>query len=279
MRAVIHNSDGEIEFGVDGELVRVETSEKVDIFVGRTFVSGYVSKYLATQTDGLVALLPTTLAEARGRLNKPGFADAEYYRVDPQVLPLVKALDNESALGLFNETFRRNTASATRLLRNYIRLYPERTHELATWMAQITDSNEDAERIDFLWASIANAGHPEAQASLLEVIASGDYSPEASRNALMSLIGVEQPEKFLLDGLWAYRQQLANDDTSARNAFSRSIATNMYGVLGDHEKGNPDLSALAASTLLDALEPGQKTVQTVELLGAVSNIGSFELIA
>ena len=158
-----------------------------------------------------------------------------------------------------------------RELQAWLRLNPARSLQLAQTLNTL-DPVTDERAFGFGWAALAAAGHPEAQAALLQVITGSGWKPQSQEQALIALMSLELPGQNVATTVWNLRRTLAAQPLAAGGA-KLSIATNVYGALGDVTKGNPALTAEVVRNL-GALLASNEPRQQVLALDGLSNVGA-----
>lgn len=270
-QARIAQSQAKITFDVERrEVLRIDSTEQTSLEIGGARFTSDSHTYQATAVTPPSAKLALTLAAAQATLADPNFARARLYDVDLHTRPLVEGLDQKAALSAYRRDVAGNLGLGVRELQAWLRLNPARAAQVAREIDAL-DPVTDERAFAFGWAALAAAGHPEAQAALLQVVTGTGWKAQSQEQALIALMSLEQPEPSVLAAVWNLRRGLASQADASTGA-KLSIATNVYGALGDASKGNPALTAEVLRNLGGLLASGDAR-QQVLALDALSNVG------
>lgn len=269
--ARIGKSETKIAFDLDRHTVaRLESTESTSLLIGGKLFTSDTHAYTAVEVAPPPLALARTLAAAQASLADLNFARARLYDVDLHTRPLVQGLDAKTALSTYRRDVATNLGLGVRELSAWLRLNPTRSMQLARDLDAM-DPVADERAFGFGWAALAAAGHSEAQSALLQVATGPTFKPQSQEQALIALMSLELPEPALAANVWTLRRQLAAQPLALGGA-RLSIATNVYGSLGDVSKGNATLTAEVVknlSTLLADADPRQQVLA----LDALSNVG------
>jgi hypothetical protein len=188
----------------------------------------------------------------------------------------VQGLDEKGALSAYRRDVASNTGLGVRELSAWLRLNPTKSLQLAHDLDGLDPAAEER-AFSFGWASLATAGHSEAQSALLQVATGSGWKPQSQEQALIALMSLELPEAALVTNVWNLRRQLAAQPLALGGA-RLSITTNVYGALGDVSKGSPSLTAEVVRNL-GALLADPDPRQQVLALDALSNVGDETRVA
>jgi hypothetical protein len=157
-----------------------------------------------------------------------------------------------------------------RELSAWLRLNPAQALAVAKSIDGL-DPVADERAFGFGWAALASAGHREAQAALLQAATAPGWKPESQEQALIAMMSLELPEPALADAVWKLRASLAARETNGAVGAKLSVATNVYGALGDVTKGSGLTAQVTRNltTLLSDAHPNHKVLA----LDALSNVG------
>lgn len=243
------------------------TTQRDQMFVGRHV--GAMSAERVTAS----ANLPASFAAAESALADDSFARARLYEVEPHFAPRVEGRTPGQMVAEFVKLVGPNAAQAHAILMNHVRRYPSGAAEiLKTLASRPTGSDDPAVVVGF--AAVAAAGHVEAQRALVDAMRSGDA--RTRERALISIMDLEIPEAFVLDAVWQTRTEFVA--AGPRALLSQSVATNVFGALGDVRRGNAETTARVIATLRPLLASPDKT-QRVMALDALANVGDYATVA
>ncbi len=258
-----------------GALQKLELAEDVTTHEGNTFVGRHVGRMTATSVE-VSDELPTTLAEAESILADDSFARARLYDVEPHLAPRVEGLTTPAILGTFESEVAKNQAAGHVLLKNYVRRYPASAGEiLSALSARPTESDDPIVVIGF--AAVASAGHFEAQEALVHALTAPDSSPRTIERAIISMMDLAMPEPFVLDAVWATRNRFAA--MGQKLALSVSLATNVFGALGDIARDNPEITETVLATLSSSLQTAKDKFEQMLAIDGLANIGDFDRVS
>ncbi len=266
--ARIARSETKIAFNLARHSVeRLTSNEETSLMVGGTLFTADAHTFSAVEAPLPSNKLPTTLAGAKATLADPAFARARFYDVDLHTRPLVEGLDAATALSTYQTHVAGNLGLGVRFLEAWLRLNPAQSLATARSIDAL-DPKRDERAFGFGWAALASAGHREAQTALLQVAAGSGFKPESQEQALIAMMSLERPEPALAASIWELRRTLATQVPGAK----LSIATNVYGSMGDVSKANPTLTSEVVRNL-SALLASTDARQQVLALDALSNVG------
>lgn len=269
----VKQSDTTIDFSLTGRGVeRLETTERIVTMAGRHEISDHSGTFTAVRVSANAARLPITLADAKADLSDASFARARMYDVAPEIAPAVEGREVTAFMGDYDVALKQNTAVGHRLLKNYLRRYPERSLDVARALDGYVGATADTV-VGFGFAAFASAGHVEAQRALVQVATETKWKPLAREKALIAMMELEVPETSVLTAVWNLRTNPTGTGPDA--AMFQSIATNVYGALGDARKGNAGVTAEVVRTLARHLQVTSDTRQQEFALDALSNVGDF----
>ncbi len=273
--ARIGESQTQLDLKLDGSGVeRVSAKESVSIHVGSRLFSSTDGSFSAEHVQATLAPLAHSAAEAQAGLNDPSLARARLYEVDPQMVAKVDGLSVTDAMASYVEAVRKNSGAGSRFLRNYVRKYPSRSAEIARVLGGL-DEKADDKAISFGFAALSSAGHKEAQQALIDVVTGAGWSEFSREKALIAMMDLDMPEMFAVRGVWDYRNSLRATDAGI--VVRLSITTNVYGALGDVQKGNPAVTYEVLQNLSTLLRSSQELDQQ-QALDALSNVGDAQRI-
>ncbi|MDP3153339.1 MAG: HEAT repeat domain-containing protein [Archangium sp.] len=269
--ARIARSETKIAFNLARHSVeRLTSNEETSLMVGGSLFTADAHTFSAVEAPLPSNKLPTTLAGAKATLADPAFARARFYDVDLHTRPLVEGLDAATALSTYRTQVAGNLGLGVRFLEAWLRLNPSQSLATARSIDAL-DPKTDERAFGFGWAALASAGHREAQTALLQAAAGSGFKPESQEQALIAMMSLERPEPALAAGIWELRRTLASQQVGAPGA-KLSIATNVYGSLGDVSKANPTLTTEVVRNL-SALLASADVRQQVLALDGLSNVG------
>jgi hypothetical protein len=252
----------------------VTATDDIETFSGNTLVSRQKGTMRAQRVDTAVPEgLPTSLAQARVRLDDARVAKAHFYGVERELADQVEALTFEGAMKVFDGATRENGVVGLRLLRNYARARPQDSLRIARALATFPDTEKDGTVCGFGYAALAQAGHVEAQAALVAILADAAVPSHVKEKAVTATMDLERPELSTLRAVWDYKQRLPN-----AALVEESIATNAYGAMGEVSRGNPAITAEVLRTLTQQLRVASSERKVVYALDALSNLGDFTLV-
>jgi HEAT repeat protein len=253
----------------------IESSESTSLHLGGRVFTAESHTFTATEVAAPTsAPLAMTLPAARAQLADPAFARARMYDVDLRTQSLVDGLSLPAATKAFKVNVASNMGMGTRVLQAWTRLNPGQSLLVAKTIDAL-NPREDERAFGFGWAALASAGHREAQAALVQVATGiGSWKAESREQALVAMMSLDLPEPTTETAVWALRQSLA----SAQVGSNLSLATNVYGSLGDVSKGSPALTATVVHNLTGVLSSGDES-QQVLALDALSNVGEEASVA
>lgn len=265
-----------------GTVAHIDASEETtttSTATGTAFLAAHVGTYRAARVERPLAPLATTVTGATEALADEAFARARLYDVDPRIAPRVEGMTLPAMLALFEAELARNQASAHLLLKSYLRRYPSQVVAMArAFDGRATESDDPAVVVGF--AAIAAAGHHEAQVALVDVLAGGGgtprWTPRSKERALISMMDLAMPEPFVLTAVWSYRSAIQPTDAAA--SALQSIATNVYGALGDAQRHNDAITVEVVRVLTALLRAGDAR-QRVLALDALANVGDFARVS
>ncbi len=267
----IEKSETKIEWSeADRAIERMTTTERVVVKVGKAQFSMRDGVFTAARVRGPLAELAETLDAAKAALDDRSFARARMYDVHERYAAKLAGLDAPGAIAAFRATAKL-PVEGLGLIKNFARMQPAASEKLARALdAVVTD-----EHVGFGWTGLAAAGHVEAQKVLADVIRNASYDPISREMALIGLMDVELPEPFLLDAVWAFRQDVAKSTGAA--SLHVSMALNTFGALGDVEKGDPETTKAVVAKLAGDLASADVRIQALALV-ALSNVGDEGLV-
>jgi hypothetical protein len=258
-----------------GAVQKLELAEDVTTHEGNTFVGRHVGRLTATSVE-VSDELPTTLAEAESMLADDSFARARLYDVDSHLAPRVEGLTSPAILGTFEAEVVMNQAAGHALLKNYVRRYPSSAGEILSALAQRpTESDDPVVIIGF--AAVASAGHLEAQEALVNALMAPGASPRTIERAIISMMDLAMPEPFVLDAVWETRNRFAAH--GSKLALSVSLATNVFGALGDIARDNPEITDTVLATLTSSLQTAKDKFEQMLAIDGLANIGDFDRVS
>lgn len=271
--AQVNRSETQVTFdAARGALVHVRSSESVTTRVGRAFFSEYDTRFEATRVEAPLAALARSASEAEALRHDPVFARARLYDVDPFTRPVVEGVRLPDLVAAFRQNAPVNIAQATHHLSSWLRLNPASSLDVARQIDAL-DPKAEKEAFRFGWAALASAGHPEAQKALVAVATQPGWKPQSAHKALVAMMNLDAPEMATAQAVWKFRSRLAPD--ALRNL---SLATNIYGILGDAQKGNAALTAQVIGNLARLLAHSDPRSRILAL-DALSNVGDLERVA
>lgn len=259
-----------------GTVLAIDATEDTTTQSGDTFIAAHTGRYTAQRVTTAVAPLASTVAGATEALADDSFARARLYDVNAQIAPRVQGLTLSQMLAVFDLELGKNQASAHLLLKSYLRLHPADAGPLARSLDARGASSEDPAFV-IGFAAIAAAGHHEAQVALVDVLTSASWSAQSKERALISIMDLAMAEPFVLKAVWTYRSAIGAKDAGA--SLMQSIATNVYGALGNVALGNPSTTNTVVGTLASLLQSATDARQRVLALDALTNVGDFVRIA
>lgn len=259
-----------------GTIEHIDAIEDTWTEAGDTFISAHTGRYTAERINAPVATLAGTAAEAAQALENDSIARGRLYAVDARIAPRVQGLKLAGMLAAFDAELTKNQASAHLLLKSFLRLSPSESLPLARALdARQTATDDPAVVIGF--AALAAAGHHEAQQALVEVLNGASWSARSKERALISMMDLELPEPAVLSAVWSYRNAVGAKDAGA--SVMQSIATNVYGALGDVAHGDATTTDTVVSVLASHLRSARDARQRVLALDALTNVGDFARVA
>lgn len=253
-----------------GTLEWIASTEDLTTQRGEAVVGRHVGRLTASRIEAPEVAMPTTLEEARSVLADPDFARARFYDVTPQLVSRLEGRSVPAILADFSRELATNQAAGHALLKNYLRLYPNASADLAHALAAYP---AEAPELIIGFAALAAAGHREAQDALVTALSAPTSSAALRERAIISMMDLEMPEPFVLDAVWKVRDTLAAQ--GPRSALSLSLANNVYGALGDSRKGNAETTDEVIKTLSASLLSAADRFQIILALDALTNVGDF----
>lgn len=232
--------------------------------------SRFVAKLTPTQS---VTVLPKTLEEGRTFIHNHDTLRLAQYWVPVTIKQKVSQLTLSVVLERIekNETVDGLKPGAAMMF--FLRLHPEAARELTLHYGRASFSNENIERVGRAYASLAAAGHFEAQQALSEVIADPSFAPMARDRALRSLLSVQMPYSFLLPVVWKYREDMPRKGRNWK--VNLSVITNVYGAMGGIEGLDPETSAEVTRVLGQRLQRASTRDEKLMCLTALGNVGDL----
>lgn len=270
----VHQGQTVSELRLDGHGLVSTVSMKEDLTTQRDqmFVGRHVGAMSAERVSAN-ADLPKTFAAAESALADDTFARARLYEVEPHFAPRVEGRTPGQMVAEFTKLVGPNAAQAHAILMNHVRRFPNAAAEiLKTLAARPTESDDPAVVVGF--AAVAAAGHVEAQRALVDALKSGDA--RTRERALISIMDLEIPEGFVLDAVWQTRMDFVA--AGPRMLLSQSVATNVFGALGDVRRGNAETTERVVATLRPLLASPDKA-QRIMALDALANVGDYATLA
>ncbi len=259
-----------------GTVETVTASEDTTTDAGGAFISSHVGDYSAERVMATVAALPTTAQDATVALAGDDVARARLYEVNPRIAPRVTGLSVEGMLAVFDAELAKNHASAHLLLKSWLRLNPSKSLAMARELEARPGGGESTSAV-VGFAALSAAGHPEAQAALIEVLSGAKTTASMQERALMAILDVAMPEPALLKAVWSFRSAIVADDAAA--SVMQSLATNVYGALGDAQRGNASVTKEVLHRLSSLLASATDSRQAVLALDALTNVGDYAMVA
>ncbi len=259
---------------IRGDLASVRSGESVTTRMGSAFFSDYDTTYQAVRVQAPLAPLARTVAEAEALRHDPAFARARLYDVDAHTRRAVEGVRLTDMMASFRSKAPTGVALAAHQLGSWLRLNPAASLEIAR---QINDIDPKTERsaFGFGWAALASAGHPEAQKALVAVATQPGWKALSAHKALVAMMNLDSPEPATAKQVWALRSSIAERGNSQRRL---SVATNVYGILGDVQKGNPALTDQVVANLAGLLKQPDSQSRVLAL-DALSNVGDLNRVA
>jgi len=272
----VHRAQTAVRWSLtDSVPTRIDAVEAVTLRAGKQFVSAHEHRFSLERVSLPVASLASDLATARSALRDRDFAMSRYYDTDSKMAGRVVGLGVDEIMARYFEVSAENNAASVRLLRNYLRTYPERSLDIARYANKLEKSpTEDG--VAFMWASLASAGHREAQEVMLSVLRGTDWTDDSKEKALLALMDIEMPIARMPAEVWAFRQGIVVDNPSA--AMLLSMATNVYGAIGDVRKDNPKITAEVVATLGQELGLTSDVKRQTFILDGLSNVGDEDAV-
>jgi len=276
----IHRGRADAAIVVDlatGALESLELSEEMVTSSDNAFLGHHSGHLSATRVAvDPPATLPATAAEAQAAITHESIARAQLYHVDRHIAPRLEGLTVATIVPAFAAEVATNHAAGHVLLVNYLRRDPASSPAVAAALAaRPTDDADPVVVIGF--AALAAAGHVEAQQTLVDALTAPSSTPRTRERALISIMDLAMPEPFVLDAVWATRTQLAARGPAA--AFALSLATNVYGALGDVKRDNPAITETVLANLGATLAAARDRYAQVVALDALANVGDLERVA
>ncbi|MBT9556532.1 MAG: hypothetical protein IV100_10910 [Myxococcales bacterium] len=259
-----------------GTVETITASEDTTTDANGAFISSHVGDYSAERVKMAIAALPTTAQDAARALEGDDVARARLYEVNPRIAPRVAGLTVEGMLAVFDAELAKNQASAHLLLKSWLRLNPTKSLAMARELEARPGGGESAAAV-VGFAALSAAGHPEAQAALIEILGGAKTTATMQERALMAILDVAMPEPALLKAVWSFRSTIVADDAAA--SVMQSLATNVYGALGDAQRGNASVTQEVLHRLSSLLASATDSRQAVLALDALTNVGDYALVA
>lgn len=252
----------------------LEFSEDLTTRRGEFFVGRHVGSMTASQdTTSNTEDLPETYAAAESMLADDTYARARLCEVEAHFAPRIEGKTAAVMVDKFASQVGKNAAMAHALLKNHVRRYPSAAAEVLTRLTnRATDFDDPVVVVGF--AAVSAAGHIEAQRALVDVLVSSQ--PRTRERALISLMDLTLPEPFVLDAVWQTRYSLSAKGPGS--ALSTSLATNVFGALGDVRRGNTQATQRVFDTLKRLLTSSDRG-QRIMALDALANVGDFDRAA
>jgi hypothetical protein len=272
-------STGLIEWALDGSgLTRISLREKTTSIESRQPIATSDTSFTAARVLTPVEGLPTSLEAMQDKLTDPTLARAQFYKVPGYVESELEGVTWDEAIAFYMQRIGPEAPATVNLMKFYLRKYPARAQDLAEALNEVakgarTDALADV--VGYGFAAMAAAGHTEAQRVLVKVISEGAWEPLSKEKALDAMLSLEMPEVFVPAAVWNVRQERAQGSSPTR-IEDLSIATNIYGALGNVELGVPEVTEEVMRKLSQLLQRGDKW-EKARALVAMGNIRDPDL--
>lgn len=279
MKATVDASSGTIEWALDGSGVRSMTiREATSSYSGSRKVTSSDLTFTARMATSQVSGLPTTVAAAREALADTKYGRAAFYRVPAQFEAELAAVDFEMARTAFIQRVNASPSEMVLMLRFYVRKHPSSATDFVNAFEEVARSGETeitANIVGYGLASLAAAGHTEAQRAIVDVIGNNAFTALTQRKALDSLLSLEMPERFVPTAVWNFRQSLPQSGANV-SLEGLSIATNVYGTMGSVSMGVKENTEEVVANLGRILRTGD-ALEKRRALTAFGNVGDPSL--
>jgi hypothetical protein len=189
----------------------------------------------------------------------------------------------EDAMKRYLELVEEDSYKADAFMLSWLRLNPSAPGELIRMM----DLDRKGERLSSkkqlnLWRLIAEAGTPNAQRAIIDAAMNPSYGRDSHIRGMMYATNIENPEPFVVDGLWRlHREPSLNGDSEIAGA-TREMSLLSVGALGYRDKQNEDLKEGIRRQLSENLsrttDAGEKAL-TLSAIGNSGNAGLMETVA
>ncbi|MBA2557006.1 MAG: hypothetical protein H0V12_06625 [Chloroflexi bacterium] len=270
----VDSSTGLIEWALDGSgLKSISLREKTTSLESRQPIATSDTSFTATRVLTAVDGLPTTPAGMQEKLTDPTLARAQFYKVPGYLEQELEGVTWEEAIAFYMQRIGGEAPATVNLMKFYLRKYPARAQDLAEALNEVAKgarTDELSDVVGYGFAAMAAAGHTEAQRVLVKVLSEGVWEPLSKEKALDAMLSLEMPEVFVPAVVWNVRQERAQG-SSPTKIEDLSIATNIYGALGNVELGVPEVTDEVMRKLSQILQRGDKW-EKARALVAMGNI-------
>ena len=113
----------------------------------------------------------------------------------------------------------------------------------------------------------------EAQRAIVASLDGARVKPRTQEKALTAMMELKFPEPFAVQAVWQLRSSMPAVSPEAE--VLQSMATNVFGALGDAAKGNPEVTREVVRTLGAHLAGSRDLRQQQQALDALSNVGDL----
>lgn len=274
MSTQIEHSDGHVELALDGTgLQKITLNERSHSYAGRDRIASADLTFSAVLVPGSVDGLPTTPAEMEVALKDQSAARAHFYTVPPSVAEKIANVTWEQAIEAYFGMVTEKMETANHLMMFYLRKHPERSLAFARALDEHGKKGESDDIVDAVshgFATLASAGHTEAQRVLVDVISQPGWTQLSRAKARDGMFNLELPELFIPAAVWAERSKIP---TAGKRIDTEglSIWTNLYGYVGSSRHGVFENSQATWQNLSKLLQSGDAYEQARGLV-AIGNL-------
>jgi hypothetical protein len=276
-RTAVDASEGVVVWAADGSgLESLSLTEKTTSISGGARIASSDLTLTARRAPAVVAGVPRTIDAAQAALRDVQQARAHFYEVPAALVEHVQGIDWAKARTFYFEKIGSARSDTVLLMKMWLRLNPQYCDEFVdalneASLGERTDALEDV--VGFGFAALGGAGHTEAQRAIVKALGNDAYTSLTRQKALDGLLSVELPETFVPAAVWQFREETRLGDKTALELLS--IATNVYGQMGNATLGVKENTASVVRTLGQLLQSGDVYEQRRGLV-ALGNVAAVE---